>query len=350
VDVPEEPLLSIGRRFSAPAHFSVPMDRKGRAALMSRDADQFNRWEAGQTLATEILLEMAAAAKSGGTPHADATYVDAFTEVLARAHDDRAFAAEMLVPPSEAELALKMHPADPEAIHLARNGLIQALADAHRAEFASLYRSLDSGGEFKPDAESAGRRSLRNVCLRFLTATEGDQTAQLADRHYRAATNMTDMIAGLASLARMASPLRDAAFAHFHDRFANDPLVLDKWMGLQAGSPLPDTIERVRLLMKHPAFDMKNPNRVRALVGAFAANHLRFHQRDGMGYALVAEMIRELDAINPQVAARMASAAFENWRRYDDDRQARMRGELEAILKKPGLSSNLFEVTTKMLG
>jgi aminopeptidase N len=147
----------------------------------------------------------------------------------------------------------------------------------------------------------------------------------------------------------MNSPLRDSAFAHFYDRFRSDPLVLDKWMGLQAASPLPETVTGVRALMSHPAFDMKNPNRVRSLVGAFAANHLRFHAKDGDGYRLVGETIRALDSINPQVAARMAGA-FENWRRYDPARQALMQAELDAALKTPGLSSNLFEVATKMLG
>jgi aminopeptidase N len=146
----------------------------------------------------------------------------------------------------------------------------------------------------------------------------------------------------------MNSPRRDEAFAHFHDRFRADPLVLDKWMSLQASSPLPDTVERVRALMKDSHFDMKNPNRVRSLIGAFSGNHLRFHAKDGAGYALVGEVNRALDAINPQVAARM-SGAFENWRRYDSHRQALMRGELEKALKKENLSANFFEVASKML-
>jgi aminopeptidase N len=157
------------------------------------------------------------------------------------------------------------------------------------------------------------------------------------------------MIAGLAALTRMVSPRRDAAFAHFHGRFKDDALVLDKWMGLQAYSPLPDTAERVRALTKHPAYDVKNPNRVRSLVGAFSGNHVRFHAGDGTGYALVGETIRSLDGINPQVSSRMA-AAFEAWRRYDPKRQALMRAELEAALKVPGISPNLFEVASKMLG
>ncbi len=348
VNVAEPPLLSLGRHFSAPAIFRTPLSRKDRAALMRHDADPFNRWEAGQTLATEILLEMADGAKAGA-PRADETYIEAMGEVLARAGDDRAFAAQMLMPPSEGELAMARSPADPDAIHLARTALIRAVARAHEDRIRALYESLQSSAAFAPDAASAGRRALRNALLRYLTAADDEAAAALADNHYRTATNMTDMVAGLAALSRMASPKSAAAFAHFHDRFRNDALVLDKWMALQAGSPLPDTAQRVRKLTQNPAFDIKNPNRVRSLIGAFAGNHVRFHDRDGSGYALVGETLRALDGINPQVAARMAGA-FENWRRYDGHRQALMRAELDKALKMPGVSPNMFEVVTKMLG
>jgi aminopeptidase N len=349
VNVPEEPLLSVGRGFSAPVNFKLALDRNARAALMGRDGDSFNRWEAGQTLATEVLLAMADEAQKGAAPAADPVYLDAIGDVLARAEQDPAFAALMLMPPLESELALARTPVDPDALHAARVALIRAVAKAHGEPLAALYRSSAQTGSFSPDAASAGRRSLRNAVLRYLTAADDDAAAALADRHYRAATNMTEAIAGLAALSRMNSALRDGAFAHFHDRFRTDALVLDKWFALQAGSPLPGTVQGVRALMKHPAFDIKNPNRVRALVGTFAANHLRFHARDGQGYALVGETVRTLDSVNPMVAARMAGA-LENWRRYDAERQRLMRAEMENILKMPGLSTNLFEVTTKMLG
>jgi aminopeptidase N len=191
---------------------------------------------------------------------------------------------------------------------------------------------------------------LRNSVLRFLTALEDEGAAARADAHYRSATNMTEMTAGLAALARMANPRRESAFAHFHDRFQADPLVLDKWMSLQAMSPQRDTVDRVRSLMSHKVFSLKNPNRVRALIGAFAiGNPLRFHDRAGAGYRLVREVVQTLDVINPQTAARMA-AAFEAWRRYDSERQRLMRSELEAIASGPGLSANLYEMVTKMLG
>jgi aminopeptidase N len=345
VGVDEEPLLSVGRRFSAPAAFKVAQSPQERAALMARDADSFNRWEAGQSAARATMLDLIAGKVSKPDPH----YVGAVGEVLARAKDDMAFAANMLTPPLESELAMAMEVVDPDAIHAARVTLIRTIAAAHGETFAALYGRLADAGAFSPDAASAGRRALRNACLRYLTSADDENAAALADAHVRSATNMTDMVAGLAALSRMDSPKRDAAFAHFHDRFAKDPLVLDKWMGLQAGSPRPDTMVRVRALMSHPAFDIKNPNRVRALIGAFCGNQVRFHAVDGSGYALVGETIRTLDKLNAQVAARMAGA-FETWRRFDAKRQALMRRELETMVKTPGISSNLFEVVTKMIG
>jgi aminopeptidase N len=344
VDVAEEPLLSLGRDFSAPVIFRTPHTRHDRATLMGKDSDSFNRWEAGQILATEIMLEVAGKSRAD----ADTSYIAAIGEVLAEADQDPAFAAQMLMPPTESELAARRMPVDPDGIHAARLGLVRAIADAHRDRLAQLYEQMRDAGDFRADSKSAGRRALRNAALRYLTAADDEAAAGLAEAHYRSATNMTDMIAGLSSLTRMQSPFKGNAFGHFHDRFRNDPLVLDKWMSLQAGSPLPDTAEAVRSLMGDPAFDIKNPNRVRALVGAFAANHLRFHDRTGSGYRLVGEVIRTLDPMNPQVAARL-TGSFETWRRYDEARQVLMRAELEAILGQKPLSPNLFEVASKIL-
>jgi aminopeptidase N len=343
VGIDEPPLISLGRGFSAPAIFKVAQCATERAALMAGDPDPFNRWEAGQAAARTSMLDMIA----GGTP--DALYIDAIGTVLKHARSDMALAANMLSPPLESEIAMAMAVIDPEAIHKVRTTLIRAIAETHQAAFAELYATLATSGTFAPDAKSAGRRALRNACLRYLTAADDEGAADFAAKHYYAAANMTDMIAGLATLSRMESLRADEAFAHFHDRFAHDPLVLDKWMSLQAGSSRSDTMRRVRALMSHPAFDIKNPNRVRALIGAFSGNQLRFHAADGSGYTLVGETVRALDKINAQVAARMAGA-FETWRRFDSGRQALMRRELEAIAKTPGLSSNLFEVASKMIG
>jgi aminopeptidase N len=335
----EEPLLSLGRGFSAPAVFRSALGRGDRAILMGADSDPFNRWEAGQALAAGIMLD----------PSGDSgDYVAAIGEVLARAGEDPAFAAQMLMPPTESEMAALRAPVDPDRLHGARKALVRAVASAHAPRFAEIYEGMRDDGPYSPDAKSAGRRALRNASLRYLTAADDEAAALLADCHYRGATSMTDMIVGLAALTRMESPLRQAAFAHFHDRFQADPLVLDKWMSLQAGSMLPGTVAAVRALMRHPAFDIRNPNRVRALIGAFSVNHQRFHAADGSGYALVGEVIRTLDPINPQVAARLAGS-FESWKRYDPARQDRMRSELEAIRALKPISPNLFEIVGKIL-
>ena len=344
--VAEPPLLSLGRGFSAPAIFRTPLSRHEHAVLMGKDSDPFNRWESGQILAADIMLDVATPGSSGDS----AEYVAAIGDVLDTAMEDPAFAAQMLMPPTESELAARRTPVDPDAIHAARMALVRAIAAAHGARFAELYEATQSdGGHYSPDARSAGRRALRNACLRYLTAEDDEAAAGLAHAHYRTATNMTDMMVGLAALTRMESPRRDGAFTHFHDRFKSDPLVMDKWMGLQAGSILPETVLAVRELMKHPAFDIRNPNRVRALIGAFSVNHLRFHGADGGGYALVGEVIRQLDPINPQVSARLAGS-FESWRRYDEKRQGMMRSQMEKIRGLPGISPNLFEIVSKMLG
>src|SRR4030095_9237220 len=213
--VAEEPVLSIGRDFTAPVVIRSSEAAATRAFLMSHDADAFNRWEAGQKLSTDILLEMVRAVQAGRPASADATYIEAIGGVIARADEDHAFTSLMLVPPSESEIALALNPIDPEAIHDARKRLIWAIADAHGPALAALYKNLESKGAFSPDAASAGRRALRNAALRFLTVADDDYAAELAESHYRSATNMTDMTAGLAALARTTNPRRERAFAHF---------------------------------------------------------------------------------------------------------------------------------------
>jgi aminopeptidase N len=348
--ITEEPVLSIGRNFSAPVRIRNANDRKGRAFLMSRDSDAFNRWEAGQQLATEIAVDMSADLRAGRRPRIDPIYIDAIGGVLERADEDHAFTAQMLLPPSENELALAATPIDPEAIYNARKELIRGVAERHGPALRALYGRLRDDGPFSAAAAAAGRRALRNATLRFLTAPEDEDASRLSFEHYRTATNMTDMVAGLASLVRIGRSETDEALGDFYRRFQNDPLVLDKWMGLQAQSPRADTVEKVRGLMQHPAFSLKNPNRVRALIGAFAtANPLRFHDKSGSGYRLLREVVQMLDVINPQTAARMMTA-FETWRRYDEQRQTLMRAELEAIAAQKPLSPNLYEIVMKILG
>jgi aminopeptidase N len=348
--IEEEPVLSLGRNFSAPARFHDGHGRSDHAYLMRYDTDSFNRWEAGQKLAIGIVLEMIGDIQAGRAAKVDGLYLEAIGGVIARAAEDPGFTAQILIPPSENELALAVVPVDPEAIHTARRGLILSVAEAHRPDIEKLYETNRLSGPFSPDAKSAGKRALRNAALRYVTARDDAKAEEIAYEHYRLATNMTDRMAGLNALTRIGGALAKRALDDFYGRFETDALVLDKWMSVQAMSPLPDTGLRVRELTKHPAFSIQNPNRVRALIGAFAnANPLRFHDKSGSGYRLVTETIRELDAINPQTAARMATV-FESWRKYDSDRQRLMKAELESIAASKPISANLYEIVTKILG
>jgi aminopeptidase N len=248
------------------------------------------------------------------------------------------------------ELAQVIDEADPDAIHAAREALRSALASAHKGAFRDLYQALKNNEPYSPDATSAGRRSLRNTCLRYLAAEDTGETRALAFEHFRNADNMTDTIGGLEPLVQMDGGERDTALGQFYERWRANPLVVDKWMSLQASSCRADTLKRVEALTKHQAFNLENPNRVRALIGAFAMNNqLRFHAADGAGYRFLADHVIKLDSLNPQVAARLCGA-FETWRRFDARRRQLIREQLTRINKADGLSRNVFEITEKTLG
>jgi aminopeptidase N len=348
--VSERPVPSLNRGFSAPVHVEIDLSPAERSFLLARDGDPFNRWDAGQQYAAQALVKMTRQAQTGRSVAADPAFVEAFGSMFRDARKDPAFAALMMALPSENELAQLMDDADPDAIHAARTTLIDAIARANRAELSDLYAGLKSNEPFAPTAVQAGRRALRNACLRYLTVRDSREARTLASQHVRAADNMTDHIAGLSCLADLDGAERQDALAAFEAKWRDNPLVMDKWLGAQAMSARPDTLRIVERLTQHPAFDIKNPNRVRALVGSFAVNNpLRFHALDGSGYRFLADQIIAVDKINPQVAARL-TGAFETWRRYEPARQANAKRELARILATPDLSTNTTEMAGKTLG
>jgi len=346
-----EPVVpSIGRGFSAPAKFVSDLTAEDRAFLMAKDSDSFNRWESGQKFATDLLVRMTSDARAGKTPKVDQLFVESFGELLRDARKDPAFTAMATQLPTEMELAQTIDEADPDAIHAARETLRKALATAHKGALRDTYQSLKSNEPYSPDAVSAGRRSLRNMCLRYLTAEDTTDTRALAFEHFRGADNMTDKVGGLAPLVDMGGDEGQTALDQFYEHWKANPLVIDKWMSLQAMSCRPDALARIQSLTKHPAFNIENPNRVRALIGAFVmANQLRFHAADGTGYRFLGDHVLKLDGLNPQVAARLCGA-FETWRRFDSRRQQLIREQLTRINKTKGLSRNVLEITEKTLG
>jgi aminopeptidase N len=342
----------------------VPLDRLKFLAI--HDSDPVARWDAGQQVATRMLLDRVAAFQRAATdgprasrPHPaetaalqgslDPDFVAAMRQTLADAERDPAFAAEALVLPSEASLADEMTVVTVEAIHAARESARAALGQALAEPLAEAYRRLADPGPYRIDGNSIGQRALRNVCLAYLAAGDAVSGARLAKAQFDADSNMTDVLAALAVLIDIDGPERAAALDAFYRRWERDPLVIDKWFALQARSALPGTIEAVRDLKTHPAFTRANPNRLRALIGTFAeANPLHFHAASGAGYAFLGDEVLALDKANPTTAARLVQPLGQ-WRRYDAARQGLMCGALERILAAPGLSPNTYEMVAKSL-
>jgi len=335
-DAKAKPVPSLLRRFSAPVILRYPYTEAELLHLMARDDDPFNRWEAAQRLAVTIVLE------NRGVP--SEAFLKAARNVLA--DQDPAFAAEVLTLPAESFLAEQLPVVDPDALHQARNALRKALARALAGELAAKYRTLAPEGPYVPDAASAGRRALRNLCLSYLS--EAGMRA-LCYEQFKGADNMTDAMAALAALSNLDCEERQLALDEFYARWKDEPLVVDKWLAVQAASRLPGTLARVRELLAHPAFDLKVPNKVYALIRSFGANHVRFHAADGAGYAFLADRVIELNGLNPQVAARMARG-FDRWRKFDAGRQAKARAALERIRDARNLSRDVAEIVGKSLG
>ncbi len=347
INVTTRPVPSLGRHFSAPVKIRSNLTPTDRAFLMGRDSDLFNRWDAGQQFALDMLVRLTADVRAGRKLEADPHFISAIGHVLDDAARDPAFAALAIILPPESEIALALAgDADPSAIHVARNFVNAALARIHAEKFRALRDSFRVKETYNPGAEQAGRRALANAALRYLCINDGPDEA-LAQ--FEQADNMTDEMAALTILNDIAGDAREKALAAFHDRWRNEPLVLDKWMSLQAMSALPHTLDRVKALQSHPHFSHSNPNRFRALVSAFAfSNPLHFHSADGAGYRFVADELLVVDKLNPQVAARPVTA-FESFRHYTADRQQHARAALSRIASKEDISGNLREMVERTL-
>ncbi len=349
LDVPEAPVPSLLRGFSAPAYLETDLSHAELSFLMGHDPDSFNRWEAGQQLATSLLLDLIADQAAGRPLAADPVLIEAFRAVLEDRRLDPALAAMTLTLPDTKTLAERVAVIDPEAIHGARKFLRKSIGAALREQFAAVYAANQDQGPYRLEPAAMGRRSLKNCALAYLVSQEDAAGRALALAQFKAADNMTDSFAALAVLSDQAGPEREEALAAFDARWRADELVMDKWFSVQAMSSLPDTLAQVEALMRHAAFDIKNPNKVRALISSFAhGNLLRFNAADGAGYRFIAERVLELDALNPQVAARLV-ACFNRWTKFDAARQQIMRGELERIEAKSGLSRNVYEIVSKAL-
>jgi aminopeptidase N len=339
-DVRARPVPSLLRGFSAPVILNYDYAEADLVHLLAHDRDAFNRWEAGQRLATTIILER------GGEP--SPAFLDACRRVLETSAEDPAFAAEALAVPAESFLAEQLAEVDPDRLHAARNRLRQAIAEHLKDALLAVYRANAVEDPYRPDAASAGRRALRNAALSLLMELATVDIRALCYEQYAQSDNMTESFAALGMLSNCDCLERAKALDSFYARWQDESLVVDKWLAVQATSRLPDTLARVRGLLSHPAFDIKVPNKVYALIRSFSANHVRFHAADGGGYAFLADQVLALNALNPQVAARMARG-FDRWKRFDAARRAHAQAQLERIRDAEGLSRDVAEIVNKSL-
>jgi aminopeptidase N len=341
--ISERPILSINRGFSAPVIIETDRAVADLAFLAKHDDDPFARYEAIQQL---MLGTLARAASDGKADHAPV--IEAVAGTLGDSALDPAFIAEAVLLPTESFIGDQMATVDPDAIALARDALRADLGRALEDRWRAAYDgSRANRYAYTPAAK--GRRRLRNVALGYIDGAGAPDAAELAFRQFVEADNMTDRQGALGTLANGTSAEREQALGLFYERYRDNALVLDKWFTAQALSTRADTLDAVIALAEHPDFTLANPNRFRALIGAFAANQRRFHASSGRGYRFLADMTLALDRLNPQTAARLIPA-LGRWRRFDETRAALMRAELQRVLDQPGLSKDVFEQASKSLG
>lgn len=348
--VTEQPVPSVLRGFSAPVELTMSRKDTELAFLMAHDSDPFSRWDAAQTFATELLLDLCTSIGDASSPQVDPRFVAAFGALLQDDQLDPALSALTLVLPDERVLGQQQDVVDVDGLYAARSLMRTTLARAHADTLWSRYRTLETAGRpYATNKQANGQRRLKNVLLGYLLATEDEAAIDAALHQFRTADNMTDAQAALVGLASCPHPARETALAEFYERWQSDPLVLDKWFAVQAVSNLPDALDRVATLLKHPAMTLTNPNRIRSLMGGFSVrNQVRFHAADGRGYTMLADTVLELDRLNPQVAARLISALM-RWQRFDENRRALMRAQLERIRDTAGLSRDVLELASKAL-
>src|SRR5208337_1517598 len=346
-DVPSRPVPSLLRGFSAPVRLDSAASEADLITLISHDSDGFNRWQAAQAYATRLLLRSAGRIRAGDAPHADKDFSGALRIVIQKSADP-AFTAQAIILPSEADMAREIgEDVDPDEIHLAREALRKAIGQDLKETLLATYTRLAGDCPYSPDAIAAGRRALRNAALDLFAAGDQAQGALLATRQLATATTMTDEIAALGVLAHIQGQERENALDAFYHAHEGEPLVIDKWFALQAMIPEAGTLNRVKMLMKHKAFSFHNPNRMRSLAGSFAAlNQTQFNAKDGSGYDFIANIVLDLDAKNPQVAARLLSA-FKSWRTLEANRRTLAESALRRVAGAASLSPDVKDIAER---
>ena len=342
----ERPVPSFLRGFSAPVRVFYPWTREQLTFLMSHDSDGFNRWDAGQRLAVDVINSLV----SSTDGNVDAGLVEAYRSLLADSSLDQALVAKMLQLPSEAYLIELADQPNVPAIHRARERVLAHLARSLRDELLACYHRNTLSGHYEVTPEAVARRSLRNTALAWLLHIDDEEGRTLATSQFNEADNMTDRMGALRALVNSGyEKEQEQALADFYQQWKDDPQVVEQWFAVQSGSTRTGGLRKVHELMEHPAFDWKNPNKIRSVIGVFAGQNLpAFHAEDGAGYQFLAEQVRKLDDSNPQIAARLVSP-LTRWRKFAPVHGEQMKSALETVRDKSGLSRDVYEVVHKSL-
>ncbi|XP_048609765.1 puromycin-sensitive aminopeptidase-like isoform X3 [Brassica napus] len=346
-DISEKPVPSLFRGFSAPVRVETDLSDDDLFFLLAHDSDEFNRWEAGQVLARKLMVNLVSDFQQNKPLVLNPKFIQGLGSVLSDTSLDKEFIAKAITLPGEGEIMDMMAVADPDAVHAVRKFVRKQLASELKAELLKIVENNRSSEAYVFDHPNMARRALKNTALAYL-ASQDPAYVELALGEYKSATNLTDQIAALAALAQKPGKTRDEVLADFYNKWQGDYLVVNKWFLLQASSDIPGNVENVKKLLDHPAFDLRNPNKVYSLIGGFCGSPVNFHAKDGSGYKFLGDIVVQLDKINPQVASRMVSA-FSRWKRYDETRQALAKAQLEMIMSANGLSENVFEIASKSL-
>jgi len=348
-DITTEPTPSLLRGFSAPINLIYPYSNQQLLTLMAFDSDGFNRWNAGQQLLQQQILAAVEALAKGEKINFDSTLVDAYQNAFKLSETNPALLAEMMSLPSESYLAEQMTLIDIENIHQAREALLIHLASQLKTTLLTIYRELNNATSFDVSATAIAKRRLKNICLAWLMRLQDPAIESFCLQQYQAQQNMTDVLSTLQLINNFSLTKRQVILDDFYQRWSSDPLVLDKWFSVQAQNQAPNCLDEIKKLLNNPHFSIKNPNKVRSLIGAFAnSNPLNFHRADGSGYVFLGEQIQQLDEINPQISARLMRI-FANWRKFDSARQEKIKSVLEKVLNNQKISKDLYEITKQCL-
>ncbi|XP_047970102.1 puromycin-sensitive aminopeptidase isoform X2 [Salvia hispanica] len=347
-DIPERPVPSILRGYSAPVRMDSDLTDADLYFLLANDSDEFNRWEAGQVLARKLMLTLVSDYQQNKPLVLNQQFLNGVKSILCDPSLDKEFIAKAITLPGEGEIMDMMAVADPDAVHAVRSFIRKQLASELKNELLITVKNNRSSVNYEFDHQNLSRRALKNTALAYLGSLEDAEITELALHEYKTATNLTEQFAALVALDQIPGKVRDDVLADFYNKWQHEYLVINKWFALQAMSNVPGNVENVRKLLDHPAFDLRNPNKVYSLIGGFCGSPVNFHAKDGSGYKFLGELVVQLDKINPQVASRMVSA-FSRWKRYDETRQNLAKAQLEMILSANGLSENVFEIASKSL-